>query len=135
SRCLRALGKCSGLWSGLVSLGQRRLDAVSRRTLGLGTLLGLDVGFLRALGMGALPLRTLVPVRRIMGLVAGSGWSRLWLWLSLPADLGACLRLLFRIRWRSWIRIWLWFGGMASHWPVRSILPVVGRIPRTLHVR
>src|SRR6185437_13570496 len=118
----------------MVSLSQRRLDSVPRWPLGLGALLGVDVGFLRALGMGSLPLRTLVPVWRFVGVVARSGWSRLRLWLSLSAYLGACLRLLLRIRRRCWIRIWLWFGGMASHWPLRSFLPMVGRIPRTLHV-
>src|SRR6185437_8210 len=114
SRCLRALGKYSRLWSGLVSLSQRRLGAVSRRTLGLRTLLGMDMGFLRALGMGPLPLRTMVPIRRSMGVVAGSGWSWLRLRVSLPAHLGACLCFLLRIRRRGWIRSWLWLGGMAS---------------------
>ena len=85
--------------------------------------------------MGPLPLRTLVPIRRRMGVVAGPGWSWLRLWVSLPAHLGACLRLLLRIRRRGWIRVWFWLGGMASPWPLRSFLPMVGRIPRTLHVR
>jgi hypothetical protein len=115
----------------MVSLSQRRLDSVPRWPLGLGALLGVDVGFLRALGMGSIPLRTLVPVWRFVGVVARSGWSRLW--LSLSAYLGACLRLLLRIRRRGWI--WFWLGRMASHRPLRSFLPVVGRISRTLHVR
>ena len=47
--------------------GGCRLGALQRRSLGLGTLLGMDLDFLRALGLGALPLWPLVHVWRPLG--------------------------------------------------------------------
>src|SRR5437588_991960 len=69
----RPLGLHSWLRLGVVALSDGRLGPLSVWTLGLGTLLWLDVGLLRAMGLGTLSLWPLVCSRRFLVLVARSG--------------------------------------------------------------
>src|SRR5437762_13674901 len=93
--------------------------------MGLGALLGLDVGFLRALGVGALSLRALVRLSRSLGVVARTGCARVssrirarlcffpGLWVR-----GAQLVL------RSWFRLRAY--GLAACRSVRLLSSLVG---------
>jgi hypothetical protein len=110
------------------------MGTVQQWELGLGAVLRLDVGLVRALGLGALSLWSLVPLWKPVDVVAGTGYA------VLSADLGASLRVLPRIRGRRvWRRLWIrvWEDRLASRWALRSILSVVWprpiRIPRRRH--
>src|SRR5450631_1771807 len=84
----------------------------------------MDLGFVRALGLGALSLWTLVRLWRQLGLVAGTCVRRL------PSDLGAGVRFLLRI-WRGRLERWnrlrrrIRQCGLAAVRAGRSVLPVV----------
>src|ERR1035441_344576 len=52
---------------------RRGRGSLSRRPLGLEAVLGLDVGLVRTLGLGTLPLRPLVPLWQFLDVVAGTG--------------------------------------------------------------
>ena len=90
--------------------------------LGLGRLVWLDLGQLRSVGLGAVPLWTMV-LRRAVGmelvpgvdhgaalLVSGVGWV---LWL--------------RTRCRGRHRLWVWQRGLGGIGSVRSVPSVVGK--------
>src|SRR4051812_4642439 len=90
------------------------LGAVSRRSLGVGAGMGLDMGFVRTLGMGSVSLRSLVRLQQFMGMVARSG-VRL---SAVPAGMGARLRILLWFRRRGWRWSWFWirFGRLVADW-------------------
>src|SRR6266550_6305673 len=100
------------------------MGALPRRPLGMGAILGLDVGFIRALGLGSLSLRPLVPLQRFVGVVARASVRA----SLLPSDLVAGVRFFLRVRQR---RLWLRFRicGMAADRPLRSVLPLVRTLP------
>ena len=77
SRSIRHVAIDAGIRTGLVSDGgRRRLGAVSRRLLDERRRLGLDVGRCGAMGLRALPLRSLGVGARAMGLVPRRRSSR-----------------------------------------------------------
>ena len=100
----RALGLCAGVWQRLAALQpDGSVGALSGRPLGMGALLWMDVGFLRTLGLGAVPLRALVLLEQRVGMVAGTGVS------ALSSAVVACVRYVHwfwqaqRFRLRIWI--------------------------------
>src|SRR5271157_1613290 len=85
----------------------------------------MDLGRLRALGLGAISLRTLVLVRQLVGLVAGSGVG------LVPSVLGSCLRVVLGRRLRVWLGLgWLGRLRLAPDRALRLVPSVVGWIPR-----
>src|SRR5579864_9643113 len=97
--------QCSGIRQCLAALSAGELGAISGRALGLATFLRMDMGFHRALGLGSVPLRTLVLLRKQLVLVAWTGLCR----ISSAVVAGVCLLYwLWRAR-----GIWLWL-----HWMV-----------------
>ncbi len=80
------------------------LGAVSKRPLGLGRLLWLDLGERRSLGLGAVSLRPLVLGRGRMGLVSRPVWASL---------LGARLCRILWLRRRLGVGVGFGFGGVG----------------------
>src|ERR1700687_4166452 len=97
------------------------MGSVPRWQLGLGALLRMDLGWLRALGMGALSLRALDVVRQFLVVVAGTGVGR----GILPSVLAARICVVLRIRR---IRCWFRLGGLwlVAHRALRPLLTVLG---------
>jgi hypothetical protein len=101
--------------------------------VGVGALLGLDLGLRGTLGLGALSLRSLVSLGRIVGLVAWPDLSRV------RADLGARIRLFLWI-WRGcgrWLRrrVWIRLHRMVADRSLRLFQSVVGWVSRPLWSR
>src|SRR5690349_7775752 len=97
----------------------RRLVAVQRWPLGVGGLVWVDVGELRSMGLGTIPLRTLVLGAAVwLVLVSRSIW--------IPALLVAGSGCIFRLwpRRRFWIRVRQCRLGSAR--PARAIQSLVG---------
>ena len=92
-----ALGLRSPLRELLVPISQHRLGSLPLRRVALHRLLRLDLGQPRALGLGSLSLRPLVPSRDLrLGLVSGR-----ILQPSLLASRAGCF-----LRLRLWYRVW-----------------------------
>src|SRR5579872_1414846 len=101
------MGECAGLRASVGAERAGRLGPVSRRQLGLGALLRLDLGGLRALGMGSIPLRSLAMVERRLGMVAGTGVGC----GILSSVLGAGVRFVLWLR--RWLGIRFWLGRLG----------------------
>src|SRR5665213_2840274 len=90
----------------------------------------MDVGLRGALGLGALSLRQVVGLRRIVGMVAGAGVWRL------SPDLGAGICFILWIWPRNRSRRWIWIRRgirlhrVASDRAWRLFPSVVGRLRR-----
>ena len=117
----------NGRWENVPDYGQMwvpnepdGLGSVPRRQLGLGALLRLDLGWLRAMGLGAVSLWPLDVVWRFVGMVAGTGVGR----GLLSSVLGAGLCFVLRIRRRIWIRLRSWVGRMGWFWLAARLVPV-----------
>ncbi len=76
----------------------------------LGAVLRVDLGGLRALGLGALSLRAVDVVWRGVGVVAGTGVGS----GILSSVLGSGLCFVLWIR--RWVGIWFWMGRMGRLW-------------------
>ena len=106
----------NGTWENAPDYGQvwvpnepRWLGSLSKWRLDLGALLRLDVGWLRAVGLGALSLRALDVVRQFMGVVAGTGVGRGFL----SSVLGSGIRVVLWIRRWLGLGLRLWLGRMG----------------------
>src|SRR5437868_644949 len=115
--------------------GPSRLGSLPRRAMGVRTLLRLDVGFCRTMGVGAVSLWTLVCLQQFMVLVAGPG-----VWRISPY-LGSSVRVILWIRPRVELEHWgvfrrrFWIDRLASDWTGRLLSSVVGRLPATVQRR
>src|SRR5271167_2813703 len=81
----------------------------------------MDLGLLRALGLGALSLRPLVLLWQLLGVVARACLRR----LASPVGSGLCVLLWFWI-WRRWLRLWVrWIQWVAADRSSRPLLSLV----------
>src|SRR5580765_7151976 len=103
------MGLRSGLWQCLAALSTGYLGAISDRKMGLGTILRLDMGFLRTMGMGAVSLWPVVLLRQQLVLVA---WTSL---CGLSSSVVSSVCLLCRL-WTP-LRLWVWIHRLVPGGP------------------
>src|ERR1700739_3411025 len=96
------------IWKCLAALPDCGVGSISNRKMGLAALLRMDVGQLRAMGLGSISLWSLVLLWKQLVLVAWTGLC------ELPSGVvsGICILCWLRLPCRLWFR----FHRMVSRW-------------------